>query len=102
MLVEPIRGLATSLGPPDRREARGSEREKAGQDGQSSAGAPRNLAGIADRASDRRPPRRQEIGLPVALSASVLRRSPLMGTDQRSIRTSQRVFRRGRYGASAG
>ncbi len=38
------------------------------------------------------------IGRPVALSASVLRRSPLMGTDQRSIRTSQRVFRRRWYG----
>jgi hypothetical protein len=70
VLVEPIRGLATSLGLVDGREASGSEREKASQDAQSSAArftssrsredctirsTRRNLAGLADGASSRRP-----------------------------------------------
>src|SRR5216683_686600 len=55
-------------------------------------GDPARLVG-----SDRVTAEMRLIGLPVALSASVLRRSPLMGTDQRSIRTSQRVFQRRWY-----
>jgi hypothetical protein len=35
----------------------------------------------------------------IALDGKAIRGA---GTDQRSIRTPQRVFRRGRYGASAG